>query len=175
MKMMTDVNGVRVPVEVDLTSHDEQVANGVLYDLFRDLCTEAHSKYTLDEEDSLDNDEFEYFVNSALHEVTQGSGNVHDFIVQAMFDNCGREFFIRHITEVVNDRARVYCVDVSYGGSFELRVRARSRDEAIEYVENMSGYDLTDYFDAYDASYEVDCAVESNHDPESYDVDAKED
>lgn len=175
MKMMADVNGVSVPVEVDLTSHDEQVANGVLYDLFRELCIEAHDKYTWNDEERLDEDEFMDFVNNALHEVTQGRGNVHDFIVQAVFDNCARDFFTRHITEVINNRAHVYCVDVSYSGSFEIRVRARSRDDAIEYVENMSSCDLTDYFDTDDADYDVDCAIESHRDPESYDVDATED
>jgi hypothetical protein len=76
---------------------------------------------------------------------------------------------------IVSERSKIYRVTVRYEGEFEVLVKAHDKDEAETFVDNISHYDLSDYADILDASFEVDCIKEDKFaDENEADFDATE-
>ena len=63
---------------------------------------------------------------------------------------------------IVAERAKIYRVTVRYEGEFEVFVKAHSKDEATEFVNDIDRYDLAQYVDAVDADFDVDYTVEDD-------------
>jgi hypothetical protein len=72
---------------------------------------------------------------------------------------------------IVEERAKIYRVTVRYEGEFEVLVKANDKDEAEDYVNNLSFYDLADYVDATEAEFDVDFTREDTTGATEEDVD----
>ena len=72
---------------------------------------------------------------------------------------------------IVEERTKIYRVTVRYEGEFELLVKARSEEEAEEFVNDISNYELADYVDAAEADFEVDYVCEDKTGAREEDVD----
>lgn len=61
------------------------------------------------------------------------------------------------VQEILDNRPKYYKFTCHYSGDIEFVVKARNFEEAENFANDLSHYDLQDYIDTYDAEFDSPC------------------
>ena len=162
MEVKVNVAGqeIRVPLTPEQKAElDRQYEVEFMSNFFRETSSEIrrNANFTTDETDLLVDELFHPYPN-----------------LQELCEAIIADRYLGQVEEladgIVEDRAKYYRVTMKYSGEFEVVVKATSKEEARDYVETLTHYDLCDKISAEDAFMEVDYVDEDSF-IEDYEVD----
>ena len=163
--MNVKVNIAGQEIEVAMTPEQEAILQKKHEDQFMANFFRETSREIRREAD-FTTDETELLVDELFHAYP----NPQELCEAIIADN-----YLKQVQEsadgIVEERAKIYRVTVRYNGEFEVLVKARSEDEAAEFVADAPHYDLVDFVDAYEVDFEADDAREDTSGASENEVD----
>lgn len=130
------VNGVELPVEID-DAEIAQIRSDAVDSFIRSLIT-VKADCIATRSDALTNEEFDELVEF----VTERSASVWDFLADEIITGKFANTVETVYEEILENRVKFYRIDGEVIVPFEIVVRARSQDEAEQYVKDMDPEDL---------------------------------
>lgn len=183
MKATIDMGGVPVPVEIPETEvnslasnlanklAEEQIQERILQfvrDTIGDLVYQFGKNRKLDElEDEESDDLIDWLIGKANNEYSDEDGEgpssaqiMHTLILEAVEGTLFDEIDTKY-REILEDRVKIWEVEVTYEGTLKVYVRAKSDDEAYDYA--CDNIDFSELVDTDEIDFSVEAAYESEY------------
>lgn len=165
MKVNVLMNGVEVMAEIANENFVEDIKVETKGEVFRDIVAEMidyNYMHNFAEEDELTENEIEEIYMATIENVP------YDEIITRLGNGVLMARVHGAYQGIIDNRVKYFRVRVNYSGSFDVMIKAKSEEEAIDYI-NDGDCDLEDYIDGYYTEYDVDDVIDEYDEEPNWD------